>query len=410
MMKTVLAMTAMFFALLSTELSADAQLTTVPEPFRGFDPASTYVIKYNDVDGFLKAAVVDVGRSKREKAEPTQPKIGTRMKVQVKRETVNEGNRFMYEAFEDEEQNREYLKKLRSSLEEIPSLVPMELFSRDEQLAYWLNLYNITLLDEIVAIYPKRDLKKLLVGKKSVLGKKLLTVAEIPLSLNDIHHTILRQNYDGNPLIIYGLYQGIIGGPNIRKRAYSGERVWSQLENNAVEFVNSNRGTYSDSETVFLVSSLYDRNRGYFRDFDTDLKAHLLEFLEGEERAGLLAATRIKPSIDDWTVTDLYGTYREIGGSVADNNAALLDAVQSISPDGEGGTFGSNFSAASSQVQARAPQLSRFSPQLIEYLAEIKLKQEATYMTKGVVTVEEMGQAPQAAEQQAEGQEQEQEQ
>jgi hypothetical protein len=407
-MKHVLTMTAVLCALFSLELSAEGRLSAVPEPFRGFDPGSTYVIKYDDVDGFLKAAVVDVGRSTREKAEPTQPKIGTRMKVQVKRETVNEGNRFLYEAFEDEESNREYLKSLRASLEEIPGLVPLELFSRNEQLAYWLNLYNITLLDEIVAVYPRRNLKKLLVGRKSKLEEKLLTVAGIPLSLNDIHYTILRQNYDNNPLIIYGLYQGIIGGPNIRKRAYHGERVFSQLENNAAEFINSNRGTYTDSETVFSVSILYDRNREFFPNFEADLKAHLLTFLEGEERAGLQSATRIKPNIEDWTVTDLYGSYREIGGSVADNNAALLDAVQSVSPDGEGGVFGSNFSAASSQVQTRAPQLARFSPQLIDYLTEIKLKQEATYMTKGTVTVEELGEAPQPAEQEQK-QEQEQE-
>jgi hypothetical protein len=36
------------------------------------------------------------------------------------------------------------------------------------------------------------------------------------MSLDDIQFTILRQNYDNDPLIIYGLYQGNIGGPNIR--------------------------------------------------------------------------------------------------------------------------------------------------------------------------------------------------
>ncbi|HET6591304.1 MAG TPA: hypothetical protein VFG48_00175, partial [Xanthomonadales bacterium] len=88
MKKPLLEIAAVFCALFSLELLAEATLGAVPEPFRGFDPASTYVIKYDDVDGFLRAAVVDVGRSTREKAEPTKPKIGTRMKVNVKRETV----------------------------------------------------------------------------------------------------------------------------------------------------------------------------------------------------------------------------------------------------------------------------------------------------------------------------------
>ena len=388
---------------------ADEPLQTVPEQFRGFDAASTYRILYNDVDGLLSAAVVDVGRSTREKAEPQQAKTGTRMKVNVKRATINEGNRFMYEAFEDEEQNQQFLKQLRASLEAIPDLVTLEVFNRDEQLAYWLNLYNITLLDELVAIYPKRDLKKTITGKKSILAKKLLTVGEVPLSLNDIQFTILRQNYENNPLIIYGLHQGIIGGPNIRKKAYKGTTVWRQLEDNAVEFINSNRGTYSDSPTVFKVSSLYDRNSVFFQDFESDLRFHLLGYLEGPERQELQSATKIRANINDWTITDLYGSYREIGGSFADNNAALLDSVQSVSPTAfGGGVYSSNFSAASGPVQSRARQPGRFSPQLEAYLTEIALKAETNYLDRGRVTVEELGEVSQQADQQ-EGQQDEQE-
>ena len=117
-----------------------------------------------------------------------------------------------------------------------------------------------------------------------MLSKKLLTVAGMPLSLNDIQFTILKQNYDNDPLIIYGLYQGYIGGPNIRKRAYTGADVYRSLANNAIEFTNSNRGTYSKDEKVFRVSSLYERNRVYFPDFNSDLSKHLLVYLEGYER------------------------------------------------------------------------------------------------------------------------------
>jgi hypothetical protein len=382
--------------LLSPDAAADASLAQVPEPFRGFDPASTYSIKYDDVDGFLRAAVVDTGRSTREKAEPQQAKTGTRMKVKVKRSTINEGNRFVYEAFKNDPDghNREMLKAMRKSLEEVPSQAPLALFSRDEQLAYWLNLYNLTVLDEIVALYPKRNLKKYVVGNKSIFAKKTLNVAGVPLSLDDIRLTILRQNYDGNPLVLYGLYQGVIGGPNIRKRAYTGENVWKQLEHNATEFVNSNRGTQA-GDKAFEVSEFYRQNAWYFEDFEADLRAHLLAYLEGPERAALQATDRIKVDISDWTVTDLYGSYDRIGGSFADNNAALIDSWQSLSPDGQGGVFSSNFSAPSGQAQARAPELGRFSPQLAKHLTEIRLREEAAYRQKhGIVTVEEMGEAP----------------
>ena len=307
---------------------ASADVAAVPDPFQGFDDDSKYAINYDDLSDLLDRVVVDVGLSTRAISNPAPAMTGTRMKPKVKRYTEGEGNRFFYEAFTDNEAGRQYLLGIRRSLEQLPSETPLEKFSRDEQLAYWLNLYNVTVLTEIVAVYPLRSLKRLAVGEDSVWSKKLLSVAGVPLSLDDIQFTILKQNYRDDPLIIYGLYQGVVGGPNIRRSAYTGRDVYRELEANAFEFVNSNRGTFSNDENVFLVSNLYDRNRSYFPDFDADLAEHLLAYLEGDLRNRLMAASTLDPSISDWTVTDLGGTRHEVGGSLANNQAAMLDAYK----------------------------------------------------------------------------------
>ncbi|MEE4217891.1 MAG: DUF547 domain-containing protein [Xanthomonadales bacterium] len=391
----------LIFALSGSLCSAGILLAqpnaAVPEPFQGHDPASTYTINYEDLDAMLKASVIDVGRSTRKKAEPVPATTGTRMKSSVKRATVNEGNRFRFEAFAEDDDLRALLGEMRKSLQNIPAQAPLELFSRDEQLAYWLNLYNVTLLDEIVAIYPERSLKKFLTGKKSILAKKILTVAGIELSLDDIQHTILGQNYDRDPLIMYGLYQGVIGGPNIRKRAYTGENVYRNLADNAAEFVNSNRGSEAGRTSVFHVSNLYERNAACFPDFQADLSEHLMAFVTGYEREALKTAGKIKPDISDWSVTDLYGSYRDVGGSFATNKAAMLDAVQaSTMVDYQ--VISTNFSDPSGMVIGKAPGPSRFSPELLAHLTEIKMKEEAAYIEKGgTVTVEELGQAPEPA-------------
>jgi len=221
------------FLAISQAVSANP---VVPEPFRGFDDNSKYVIKYDDITALYKTVVVDVGRSARTVAKPTQAKTGTMMKSKIKRTTADEANRFYFETFEGNEKGTQLLRTIKSSLEQLPSEVALEYFSRDEQLAYWLNLYNITLLNEVVEIYPKSNLKKFLVGKKSILSKPLLEVAGVQLSLNDIQFNILKNNYN-NPLVMYGLYQGNIGGPNIRRSAYIGSDVWRALTNNAIEFI-----------------------------------------------------------------------------------------------------------------------------------------------------------------------------
>jgi hypothetical protein len=378
--------------------SASSLETTVPEPFRGYDADSKYTIKYDDLTALLRTVVVDTGRSNREKAAPSQAATGTRMKVSVKRLTVNEANRFYYETFEDNEEGRRLLRDIQESLERVPDDAPLKYFSRDEQLAYWLNLYNVTVLNEIIDIYPKSNLKKYLSGRKSIFDKKILTVAGVPLSLDDIQFTILRQNYDNDPLIIYGLYQGNIGGPNIRRSAYTGKDVYRALKNNAMEFINSNRGTYSKDERVFEVSVLYDRNRVFFPDFDSDLKSHLLTYLEEPERSELQAASTLKPDIDDWSVADLSGSYRDLGGSFADSRAALLDSMKSTvisNNEGSGGaTLATSVGAGSSAMAASGKTLSRFDPELLVKLKEINVKREAVNAANATVTMEELGEAP----------------
>ncbi len=367
--------TIIIFGLFANSLTASAVDPAPPDVFQRHDPYSNLEIGYEDLDALLRTVVLDTGPSTREIAKPTNTSTGTRMRVKVNRATMNEGNRFYFETFGNNEENQQIIRNIRKRLENIPAAVPLERFSRKEQLAYWINLYNVTILDEIVKVYPKRDLKGLLVGKKSILSKKTLNVTGVPLSLNDIQFTILRHNYDNNPLIIYGLYQGIIGGPNIRKSAYSGRNIYGELADNAVQFINSNRGTQAKNERVFRVSSLYERNDVFFDETGTDLAEHLLRYLEGKERNELQAATKIKKDISDWTITDLYGSYREAVGSLADNSAALMGAVPG---------------AQTNYLSDRASK-SPYSPAVTQQLGELNEKVESDEQEViGVVTVEDL--------------------
>ena len=377
MKKHIYLITLLVFGLFSISAVGSATTTSVPEPFRGHDDNSKLTIDYRDLDSLLDTVVLYTGRSDRKKASSTRSTTGTRMKIKVNRATINEGNRFYFEVFENNPQNQQTINKIRRRLENIPAAFPLEKFSREEQLAYWINLYNIAIIEEIVKIYPEPELEDLLVGQDAILSNKILNVAGVPLSLDDIQFTILRQNYDNDPLIIYGLYQGIIGGPNIRKSAYTGKYVYADLIDNAMEFINSNRGTYSKNGRTFRASSLYERNAAYFPDFNADLTEHLLTYLEGDERADLEKATKITADIDDWTVTDLYGSTRDLGASLANNSAALDGAVS-------GGS--------SAKLTNKSVVATRYNPAVLQHLNAINAKKAAE--KTGTVTIEEMGEAP----------------
>jgi len=332
----------------------------VPEPFWDFDPNSSYAINYGDVDAILRTMVLDVGRSERKKRPPTQASTGTRLQAKTRRTTAGEGNRFHFEEFEENEEYKQTLRNVRRNLEQVPSQVPLEQFSREEQLAYWLNLYNITVLEQLVQIYPKRNLKHQILGRNSFFSEKTLNVAGVSLSLNDIQYTILRWNYDDNPLVIYGLYQGIIGGPDIRRWPYTGKSVYRDLRDNAEDFINSNRGTHMKGGNTFHVSSFYARNRVYFPNFESDLRAHLASFIEGPQRQQLKEAETLAADIDDWTITDVDDGGQQISRSFASNAAGILGATQSQQAGSESGTtVSTNFTMDGVSALAENPDFSR---------------------------------------------------
>lgn len=343
-----------------------ADESKVPAPFRGENNRSELKINYRNLNYLLNVAVLDMGRSERKKAKDINANMGTRLKNNRKRLTTLEGNRFYFEGFSNED-NRLALHKVRKELEQLPSKAPLYHFSKKEQLAYWLNLHNVTLLDEIVAIYPKKNLEFLFEGDDALVHQKILTVAGVPLSLHDIENVILKEKYNRDPDILYGLYQGYIGAPNIRAKAYTGDNVYRALESNAGEFVNSNRGTYSKNGKSFYISSFYARNSDYFPNFESDITSHLLKHLEGYYRSRLENATALKANINNWRITDLYGTVRNFGAGLNTNTAAVLGSVSGSNP-------ANNSTMSNGLANAAADsQLGLLSAEQFEILSQLQM-------------------------------------
>ncbi|MDT0604169.1 DUF547 domain-containing protein [Thalassotalea castellviae] len=352
------------------------------EKFSQYDNNSEFVIIYDDVEAILKASVLYMGNSTRQKAKKSKASIGTRFRNKVKALTDLEGNRFHYEAF-DTPEKIQLMTNVRKSLESLPSNSPLHFFSKDEQLAYWLNLYNVSLLEQLLLIYPRRNLESL-TEKGQLFDQKNLLVDNEKLSLNDIKSIVIH-NFGYDPLLIYGFHQGYIASPDIRREPYTGKRVWKILERNANLFINSNRGTFSDGSKTFRVSKLYEQNKAFFKDFDEDLRDHLKKYLNRSYKSKLLATDEIKTNTTNWKIADLYGTERKYGGSVSTSSAALIDAFVAKGPDGikENVSF-TNSGYMNSNITNFSPLKGRFSEAQIQKMKTMMKLQE---IRKGTVTI-----------------------
>lgn len=194
--------------------------------------------------------------------------------------------------------------------------VPVTTLSKPDQLAYWLNMRNLLVV--LTVTVEKKDSLETVRGTFNEPGepwrKKLITVEDVKVSIDDIERKIILANWD-NPNIIYGLYQGFEGAPAIYKPGFKGVGLNDTLQKLGRRYVSSRR-TVSAKKDEARVAGIY--NWYYSSLFDGDekvLRDHLIS-LSKTKAAKKLSATStltfvdVDYDVDEITVTDLSGQAR----------------------------------------------------------------------------------------------------
>ena len=270
-------------------------------------------VDYGVWSDILRDIVLNVGPSDREpQTSRTGAVTGTLVSTGNRTRYRFEGNRVVYHLMEDEYRNA--ITAYRQELEALPAQLDWERMSANEQLAYWLNLHNVAVIEQVMLNFPARRIDRLDADgvDAPLFDAQILNVAGTPLSLNDIRKNIVYELWD-DPRVMYGFFNGSIGGPNIRREAYTGAQVWNQLNSNAREFVNSLRGVdipYRQQK----VSSLYAEAAPYFPVLESDLRSHLLRFANEDTAEDLNQGRPLNPEIYEWGIADLTNGSALCGG------------------------------------------------------------------------------------------------
>lgn len=146
---------------------------------------------------------------------------------------------------------------LDAYLQQLAGLDPRKL-RRNEQLAYWINLYNALTVDLILDYYPVKSITRLGKGwfRTGPWRDELITIAGQAISLHDIEHRILRPIWK-NPRIHYGLNCASIGCPDLLPTVFRSSDVNQQLEAAARRFINQEKGAVLIDGRLVL-SSIFD--------------------------------------------------------------------------------------------------------------------------------------------------------
>lgn len=144
--------------------------------------------------------------------------------------------------------------------------VPVSGLNRDEQFAYWVNLYNAVTLDIVLVHYPVKSIFDIAISPRLLAigpwGKKLLRVEGEELSLDDIESRILRPIWRDSR-VHYAVNCASIGCPNLRAEAWSSRDLPGQLDAAGRAYANHPRGA-SVKGGKLKVSSIYEWFQGDF--------------------------------------------------------------------------------------------------------------------------------------------------
>jgi len=209
-------------------------------------------------------------------------------------------NRIAYASISDADK-----AKLKSYLELMQKILISE-FNRDEQLAYWINLYNATTVNVVINHYPVKSIRDIDISpglfSDGPWGKKLLKIEGRALSLNDIEHGILRPIWK-DARIHYAVNCASISCPDLSERAYSAENINEQLDTAATRYISHPRAVRFTDEGI-IVSSIYSWFQKDFGERESDVIKHLQHYANHDMTNKLSGIEFFEGDDYDWSLND----------------------------------------------------------------------------------------------------------
>ena len=142
------------------------------------------------------------------------------------------------------------LQKFRTEL----GRVDAKSLTRDQQLAYWINLYNVNSTSIVAEKYPIksiRDLSTDVLARLNVFDKEVVPYGSGMISLNAIENAQLREGFH-DPRIHFAINCAAKSCPPIRKEPYVGAKVQAQLDDQVKGFLNGPTGMKFSGNTVHV--------------------------------------------------------------------------------------------------------------------------------------------------------------
>jgi hypothetical protein len=152
-------------------------------------------------------------------------------------------------------------KELDATLAFFTKMPPKNEWHRNEKLAYWLNVYNLQVLEIIVGNYPCKNILSLHDGK--MWQVKCIEIEKKMYCLDEIEHDIIRKELK-EPRIHFAFFSGAMSSPILLNRVFTPANMNSNFDLLTKEYINSTIN--SITENKIILSPIFKWYEGDFKD------------------------------------------------------------------------------------------------------------------------------------------------
>jgi len=175
-------------------------------------------------------------------------------------------------------------------------------WSKNEQLAYWINVYNAFTVKLIVDFYPTKSIRDLgprikIPLIKDVWHYKFFKIAGVEMSLDEVEHSILRKEFE-EPRIHFAINCASVSCPPLLNEAFVAVNLENQLTRVTTTFINDPTRNKISSQSAQL-SSIFSWFKGDFTK-----KGTLIEFLNRYSKVKISANARISFLDYNWNLNE----------------------------------------------------------------------------------------------------------
>ncbi|MDZ4152146.1 DUF547 domain-containing protein [Methylicorpusculum sp.] len=145
---------------------------------------------------------------------------------------------------------------LDKTYQTVSAFDPKLLHGRDEQLAFYINAYNILALKTVADHWPVDSIKDVGSLFSPVWDKPAGELGGKTVSLGEVEHKILRPM--GEPRIHLAIVCASVSCPDLRDEPYTAAKLSAQLDEQAKRFLeNTGKGLIVDKDKI-RVSQIFD--------------------------------------------------------------------------------------------------------------------------------------------------------